>query len=307
MNKAAKSTILLSGLAVAWFCCLWLSFDLITHSASLFFGDWTGWQKFLAWLAVCALTAALFVVTTLLLEKTYLIVLAALPALGAAMFFGVEAVILAAIFPIIFILWAKDVRQVLVETMNFRKTSLYTRFLRNFYSVICSVLAVFTYFLINSYVAANGFTVPEGWKSKVMAPISAIVVQRLEDQIKAEFESKGIPIPAEGIDQLLQTELQETLFKEGTTRQKFIPQSLNQAVEADLTNQLEEKIQQVLAPYAMWVEIGLAVVVFFTLNFFGAVVVGFGQLFLAGLFWFLVTTGFIVLKTETREVTAPSL
>ncbi len=307
MSKTVKSVILISVLAVAWFYCLWLSFAFLTHSSSLFLGDWAGWNQFLWWLAICALTVAFFVITSLLLEKTYLITLAALPGLGAAMFFGVEATIIAAIFPLIFILWARDLRQILAETMNFRKTSLYTHFLRNFYSAICSILAVFTYFLINSYVAANGFTVPEGWKSKVMAPISTIVVQRLEDQIKAEFEAKGIPIPAEGIDQLLQTELQETLFKEGTTRQKFVPQSLNQAVEADLTKQLEEKIQQVLAPYEMWVMIGLALLVFFTLKFFTELVVGFGRGFLVFLFWPLAVPGFLILKSETREVDVPGL
>lgn len=307
MSKTVKSVILISGLAVAWFYCLWLSFDFLTHSASLFLGNWVGWQKFLWWLTVCALTAAFFVIASLLLEKTYLILLAAIPALGAAMFFGVEAIILAAVFPLIFLLWAKDLRQILAETMNFRKTSLYTHFLHNFYSAICSVLAVFIYFLIRTYVAANGFAVPEVWKSKVMAPISAIVVQRLEDQIKAEFVAKGIPLPAEGIDQLLQTELQETLFKEGTTRQKFVPQSLNQVVEADLTNQLEGKMQEILAPYEIWVVIGLAALVFFTLKFFVGLVVGFGQVFLALLFWFLAATGFMVLKTETRQVQVPSL
>lgn len=307
MSKTVKSGILISILAVAWFYCLWLSFDFLTHSSSLFLGSSIGWQKFLWWLAVCAFTAVLFVITSLLLGRAYLIILAALPALGAATFFGVEAITLAAIFPVIFLLWTKDLRQVLTETMNFRKTSLYTHFLQNFYSAICSVLAVFTYFLIRAYVAANGFTLPEVWKSKVMAPISAIVVQRLEDQIKVEFEAKGIPLPAEGIDQLLQTELQETLFKEGTTRQKLVPQSLNQAVEADLTNQLEGKMQEMLAPYEMWVVIGLAVLVFFTLKFFGGLVVGFGQVFLAIFFWFLTTTGFMVLKTETREVKVPSL
>lgn len=307
MSRAAKSVLLISALAIAWLYCLWLSFDFLTNLAALFLGSFVGWQKFLCWLATCALAASLFVIVSLLLEKTYLIALAALPALGGAMFFGVEAVVLAVFFAPIFIWWVKDLRHILAETMNFRKTSLYTNFLQNFYSAICLVLAVFTYFLMRAYVATNGLTVPEVWKSKVMAPISAIVVQRLEDQIKAEFVAKGIPLPAEGIGELLQKELQETLFKEGTTRQKFVPQSLNQAVEADLANQLEAKMQQMLAPYETWVVIGLAVLVFFTLKFFAGLVVGFGQIFLAFLFWFFTISGFMVLKTETREVQIPSL
>ncbi len=306
MSKDIKISILLLTLSGLWLSCLWLSFDLITHSSSLFLGGFVGWQKFLWWLVSCSLTAGLFVVASLLLERSFLVTLAALPAVGLGTFFGVQASFLAAVFLLLFPWWAKDIRQILSETLNFRKTSLYANFLETFYTAICAVLAVMVYFLISSYVAVNGFTLPEAWKSKVMRPISNVVVQRLKDQIEAEFKAKNIPLPAEGVDQLLLKELQETLFEEGTTRQKFVPQSLNQAVEADLIKQLEEKLQQMLEPYETWMVIGLAALVFFTLRFFSGVVVGLGKVLLACLFWLASAIGFMVFKTETRQVQVPS-
>ncbi len=302
MGKKGKTIFLLVICSLIWLGVVLSLGQLAQDFGALVLGQREGLVSLFVFVFSSGFFCGLLILNSILIKQPVLLVISSWPVFLLTNLMGMLAIPVIIIFVFLFYSWSKQALRIQSEVLNPANSRYYQDLMSAVYGLLCILFGVLVFLEAQGYVQREGVVLPEKWKTNLLAPIS----QQITTQLQSQLQSRDLPIPDVGLGDFLKGEVNETLLEEGSTRQALLPTSF-QVPGIDLASELENRLQDVIGPFLPVLLALTGFLAFFSLRFFGVLVVGLGRGTLVGTLWLLEKAQFISIKTETREVKVPEL
>lgn len=186
----------------------------------------------------------------------------------------------------------------LTTYIDFKPTTLLNPSIKTLITLLILIISITFYLKANMEIKQKGFEIPDSLID------AALKIVQPQTQVKG-VQTAQVTLTPEQIELLKQNP--DLIRQQGidpSLLDSLSPQDSgeNQDLSGTLKPLLKEQVQKIIEPYLNYIPAILALLFFFTLQFFSSIILLPMPLFISGIFWILEKTSFIKFEKESREV-----